>query len=287
MMAAAVSLDDERAGAGSARQDGVPPVWVGVVNLRRQPERRARMVEELARAGVEAEFIDAVDAREVGRELLLKEVYDRGPWGRLKLGHMGCTLSHIRALERFLSRPEPFALVLEDDVHISADLGDWVSEAPRWWPSDADVVKIECWRRNGTWLVMGPATRVQGRELRRLHSRHMGAAGYFVSRRAAERILAHRPRDMVIDHLLFNMNASPLARSLRLYQAQPALVRQVETPRGAAARPGETVPREKLEQGLDYWRRELRRGWMEINRAPRQAVQIACGRAILARPRWA
>lgn len=54
-----------------------------------------------------------------GGELSAKEYFDKAVKGRLKAltpGELGCTLSHIKALELFLASEEDFALILEDDA---------------------------------------------------------------------------------------------------------------------------------------------------------------------------
>lgn len=256
-----------------------------VVSLARQPARRALMRAQMAQAGVEGEFVDAVDLRATPREALLQRCAARGPWGRLRLHDMACTASHLKALETFLAGTEPYALILEDDVFISPEAGAWLGDMG-WWPEGVDLVKVERWRNPRQRIVMGRSVATHlGRELRPLCSRHVGAAGYLLTRRAAERVLAHRPADFPIDHLLFNINASPLARSLTILQLHPALLTQGnEPPPDPAPAPPASVASER-ETGLAYWLREARRGVFEINRLPQQAAALLGG-GLLVKPSW-
>ena len=94
-----------------------------------------------------------------------------------------------------------------------------------WLPEDADIVKFETTKR----LVEVHGRRFYssiGRHLGRLASRHMGAAGYIVTRRAAERLLesTERPPDAV-DHALFRPEAWD-ALELKVYQMDPAPIVQ-------------------------------------------------------------
>ena len=243
------------------------------------------MAKRLAAAGVEAVFHDACDASATPKEDLLARCEPQGPWGRFRLKDMGCTISHLDALAAFLERDEAYCLMLEDDADPSADLGVWLADMS-WWPADAEIVKIERWRSRKLKVLLGrPAGRHRGRTLRRLHSRHMGTAGYIVSRAGARRVVGHRPVNMPIDHMLFNMNASPLAAQLKTYQVEPALVKQADQEPGPA-RPGTSrSDYDRRETGVAYMMRELKRGLYEIRLAPAQMRQLVGG-ATLTRPTW-
>lgn len=59
-----------------------------------------------------------------GGELSAKEYFDLGVKGRsrpLSPSMVGCTLSHLEALKRFLQTDSPYALILEDDAIIPND----------------------------------------------------------------------------------------------------------------------------------------------------------------------
>jgi glycosyl transferase family 25 len=256
-----------------------------IISLRRAVERRATMVEELERAGLAARFFDAVDASELGRDELVKRCVPYGPWGMLRLHDMACTLSHIDALRQFLSGSAAYCLMMEDDVFVSIDLSAWLEDMS-WWPADADVVKMERWRKDSMRIITGPVMAShRGREIRRLHSRYMGAAGYIVNRKAAHEIVAHSPVDLPIDHLIFNMNASRLSKRLVIYQVNPALIKQGNEPKPTQHRPDATV-RETREQGMQYVRREIRRGLYEVNRLHSQIGCILFGGGALIKPTW-
>lgn len=84
-----------------------------VINLRRSVERRRHM--EMQVAGLDHEFVEAVD----GRELDLSDpVYRRGMWP----GEAGAGESHLKVYRRVLEDGLSHALVLEDDVILPSDL---------------------------------------------------------------------------------------------------------------------------------------------------------------------
>jgi len=102
-----------------------------VINLARSPERRAHMVRELDRVGMEHRFVAAVDGRaltaEDRRRLVDEEAVARAPtW--LTPTAIGCALSHLAAYREVLAAGESHAVVLEDDVRLPADMNALVEE---------------------------------------------------------------------------------------------------------------------------------------------------------------
>jgi glycosyl transferase family 25 len=89
-----------------------------VINLRRSPERRQSMTEQLRGTQLDYEFVDGVDGRTLTpaeqTELVSEATAARHP-GWLTSGRIGCALSHLRVYERI---EDEVALVLEDDVRL-------------------------------------------------------------------------------------------------------------------------------------------------------------------------
>lgn len=95
-----------------------------VINLARSPERRAHIRAELDRVGIDYEFIEAVDGRDIDvrdPQIIDPEVLDT-TWFRA--GVAGCAFSHLRIYKKILEDGQESALVLEDDVTLPADLID-------------------------------------------------------------------------------------------------------------------------------------------------------------------
>lgn len=93
-----------------------------VISLNRAAERRAYMASELAKAGLEYEFIEAVDGKTVqvsDPAVVAPTWLGRSPfWPNVA----GCALSHLEAYRRALDEGLRSALVLEDDVRLPLDL---------------------------------------------------------------------------------------------------------------------------------------------------------------------
>ncbi|XP_067662552.1 probable inactive glycosyltransferase 25 family member 3 isoform X2 [Haliotis asinina] len=100
---------------------------VYVINLRRRPERRERMIATLYELGIKAKFVDAVDGK------LLNDTYmdslgidmlpgyaDPYSHRALTLGEIGCFLSHYFIWVEMMEKGYERILVFEDDVRFEA-----------------------------------------------------------------------------------------------------------------------------------------------------------------------
>jgi glycosyl transferase family 25 len=113
-----------------------------IVNLARSTERRAHMVRELRKAGIDHEFVEGVE----GRDLDLSDTNIVYPtWeGRspFRPGVVGCMLSHLKVHRIILDSGAERALVLEDDVILPKDMNALV-EAVSAHMTGAEVVLLQ------------------------------------------------------------------------------------------------------------------------------------------------
>ena len=226
-----------------------------VINLDRRPDRMRSIVDNLDQLGLKGRRIPAVDARTVTDEELNKRVSLNGFFRAIELdrGAGACVLSHLRALDTFLSASDaPAALILEDDAELAADLPMFI-ETVDWWPADAKLVKLETGARNKTRLFSRIcADPYRGRELRRIAVFVAGACGYIVSRDTAHYLLneCHNV-NYPMDHVLFDVRNCRIARDIRPVQVLPGLLCQ---------------PNEMIDSDLDEFRVEkgLTRGFRRV-----------------------
>lgn len=162
--------------------DGVQ-TWV--INLDRAPDRLARVREQLGRLGLPFERLPAVDARTLtpAQRALLDEPAFHRRHGMTPLpGELGCYLSHIEVMRRFLASGAEAALVLEDDVRLHdtlpAVLAALMRCRERW-----DVVKLSA-VHSGTPAAV--ADLGSGHALAVMLSKCTGSSAYLMNRRAAE-----------------------------------------------------------------------------------------------------
>jgi glycosyl transferase, family 25 len=255
---------------------GKPPrTWIAVVNLETASERRENMEREFTKCGISANFFPAVNAREDSSREKMSGIPDYGPWGAVQPHDKACTLSHVELLKAFLDREGEYCLVLEDDVYLSADLKTWIEDLS-WWPEEADLVKIERWRDDRLKVIVGKRAKTfRNRSITKLYSRHSGTAGYFVSRVGAKKIVDAKQKCFPADHLLFNVNASPLAKSLNVYQVNPALSVQGNDPKIVKKNSGPM--RGVIKENVAM--REIKRGLLELSLVPTFLWLIVSGQA--------
>ena len=96
-----------------------------LINLHDATDRYSNAEEMLQREGIEFERIEAVDGR--GKPTSMFPQYDASRalrfYGReLTSGEIGCYLSHLHCVERFLQSDETYCLVLEDDMSAPENL---------------------------------------------------------------------------------------------------------------------------------------------------------------------
>ena len=257
------SFEAGRTRAGGPRTRQAIPAYV--INLDRRPDRWEAISGNLARLGLEAERVPAVDARTVTNDELGRWLDLTRPLFKMGRGSQATFLSHIRAFDRFLDSASPAALFLQDDAELASDLPAFLDTLD-WWPERAGLVKLEAHSKaRRRYFSPECAPRYRGRQFRRISLWGPSAAGFMVDRDAARTIRFRCIEvQMPIDHFLFNLRVSPVARELRPVQILPALVRQ----RGGAVS-SDITPLKRADR-LPL-RARLRRHCMS---APRKAMAV-------------
>jgi len=120
-----------------------------LINLERSTDRLELMKKEFSKSNLTFERISAIDAKNLkGDEYFINNKYDRDLLG----GEIGCYLSHVNALQKFLNSDNDFVLIIEDDAMLPENLKHSVEEVMdqyddlstkhRW-----DVLKLNSRRR--------------------------------------------------------------------------------------------------------------------------------------------
>lgn len=252
------------ADTAAAAGGGAIPVYL--INLDRRPDRRAYMEDQLAAMGLACTRIAAKDAQVVPDAEIATEVALSGHIIRMGRGSQCNALNHFEIMRRLVASGAPAAIVLEDDIELSPDLAGFARDAA-WLPAGVGIVRFEKWSRRVTKKLLGPElgpSPVPGRAIRRLFSRVGGSGAYLITREAAARILAGKGvLRHPIDHLLFNLNVSPLAREVGVAMVVPALARQAWGKFASDIAATRTAQPRPLSA-------QLRRGWFEVNLLPAQ-----------------
>lgn len=156
-----------------------------VINLDRSVHRLAQMDRQLKDISWSWQRLPAADGKTLSmedRQLVDVPAFKR-KHGKMPLpGEVGCYLSHVWAMRRFLETDHAYLLVMEDDLRVGADLPDVVNallgHSEQW-----DVVML-------SGIHSGSPLHVRALcgdyKLSVALSRYAGASCYLLSRQAAE-----------------------------------------------------------------------------------------------------
>jgi glycosyl transferase, family 25 len=129
------------------------------INLKRDIERRAKMLEAASTSGIDLIFIDATEGSGIDIENSTSLGYDRSTrltaFSDMSKNEIACLLSHKRALQNFLAGQQEFAVVLEDDAALAQDFSSAIEglthNVINW-----DIIKLECRRQSPKGLMIVP-----------------------------------------------------------------------------------------------------------------------------------
>lgn len=187
-----------------------------LVNLDRSPGRLEFMRQKFNAIGLAVERVPAVD----GSAIDFAPYADSG----LTPGEVGCFLSHRAIWEKLLRSDDDHALVLEDDVRLSADLPELLANLS-WIPASAGVVKLDM-AGGRVGVAKSACDAPGGRKLCLLRTMHTGGAGYIVSRAYAARLIEESTTlKEAVDNFMFGIDAIAKDDG-RIWQMVPAAVVQ-------------------------------------------------------------
>lgn len=183
---------------------------VFVISLAKSDARRARMRKLLGQTGMNVEFVNAQDGRELTDEHRARYDHERALLyygSRMSDAEIGCFISHYRIFEQIVREGLDWALVLEDDVEIDDRLAEVCSGVIAAL-SRFDIVRLHATRSD----VLHPTTRTIGDlvanltcggAVYRIHRHILGACGYLVSQAGARKMIEAGDRIFLpIDHLM-------------------------------------------------------------------------------------
>lgn len=171
-----------------------------VINLDRSPHRLARIAQQLEDISWPWERLSAAEGKNLPMDDagLVDVASFKRKHGKMPLpGEVGCYLSHVWAMRRFLQTDRQYLLILEDDLRLGPDMPQVVNalmERSEQW----DVVMLSGVRSGRPLHV----SQLLGRYTLAVPlSRYAGSSCYLVSRHAAEVYLRDLlPMSLPYDH---------------------------------------------------------------------------------------
>lgn len=248
------------------------PIYL--INLDRSPDRLEFMAGQLDALGLNWERFTALDAETATDEEIGKEVQLSGQTLRMLRGSQCCAVSNFEVWRKFVETGAPAAIILQDDVFLSSDFSKFAENAD-WVPKNCGLVQLEKWGKHETKKLLGAVidgSPVGGRVIQKLYSRTGGAGAYLITREAAIWALENKGMThFAIDHVLFNMNMSPVSRKLGVAVINPFIAIQ-----------GKDEFESKItgtKGDKKTLRQKLVRIWYEVNLMPSQLWVMLTGRA--------
>jgi glycosyl transferase family 25 len=172
-----------------------------VINLDRDTERMASIHANLVRLGLSYERLPAVMGKDVPdwEKLVDLPAYEwRNRLDMPRAGEVGCTLSHLKAMETFLKTDAPWCVILEDDVEVLPACSEVLRSLAE--KDDWDLVKLFNFHSG---MPVGKRALGSAHHLVVHLTRTTSSAAYVVNRRAAETLLkSMRPISEQVDHAL-------------------------------------------------------------------------------------
>ena len=197
------------------------------INLDRRSDRWAQIgaqAQQLSLTVTRVSAIDAMNAETLGVVSVLRQT---GPFGRLTLPVLSCTMSHIRTWQLIADGDAEWAVVLEDDVAISPGFSSVVQDL-----IDSDglpgLIKLETpTNRGGQLFSQQVRNTVRDFGLYKLFDFSVGSAGYLMRKDVAARALAKIGRiNVPVDHFLFEPAGRPGEFGEPFLLLDPGVVRQ-------------------------------------------------------------
>ncbi|MGC6412675.1 MAG: glycosyltransferase family 25 protein [Candidatus Puniceispirillaceae bacterium] len=162
-------------------------------------ERRQLMAERLGALGLRPHFIDAVRGAEIEANEKARLVSPRRRYhaaGPFQDNALGCALSHHKAWQALIDSGADYGLVFEDDAlgliekaEMAEILARLIEKADR-----LDFVFLATRRQNRPRHKLAPLTRKTHLSLLEYHD--FGSEAYFLTRKAAMKMLAHPEKQM-------------------------------------------------------------------------------------------
>ena len=206
------------------------PLPVFVINLDRRPDRWDAISARLDGLGIEATRIPAVDWRQLPE-------WDTALSRGLLAAAIGNMRSQAIAMRRLLDSDSPAGLILEDDAVLASDTPSLLESVETWWPECSDIVRLERGPSMPRALYSPCGRTPSGRDIRGVARWIGGTAAYMINRRGASLALEAFDdpvrtvsRSRSVDHTLFDLPVSRLARRLRPVQIFPAMAYQDGSP---------------------------------------------------------
>jgi glycosyl transferase, family 25 len=160
-----------------------------VINLEKDAERRASITQQLNSLGIEFSLFNAVDGRQLSEDALIGQYAKTraiAEYREMTAGEIGCALSHIGVYKEMLRVDRKYALVLEDDAQLGAELANTLNELVQTVRAeDQVVVLLTHVDKYSRWDAINLSA---NKKLVKRYGHWWLAHGYFITQAAAAKL---------------------------------------------------------------------------------------------------
>ena len=189
-----------------------------VISLKNQSERRNHITKVFSDLNLTFHFYDAIDTSKIDEFIDKNSIKLRA--SHLSDGEIACYLSHFDLWQQAVDKNLEYIAIFEDDIYLAKDASTLLTEL-NWLPKNFDAIKLET--MNERVSIHKTTKLVNNRYLAKMQSRHMGGAGYIVSRKGASKLINKTLTDGItgpVDHLIFDWL---IHNGKQVYQVTPAI----------------------------------------------------------------
>ncbi|WP_039018691.1 glycosyltransferase family 25 protein [Halocynthiibacter namhaensis] len=247
------------------------PAWY--INLDNRPERRAYMQQHLLDLDLTVERFSAIDANSLSDA-------EASVWQdsthNITKSELCCFLSHRNIWEKIAEGDEEYGVIFEDDILLSPGIKEFL-ETTDWIPENTGLIRFEttCLKVK---LGAPEADLFQTRKLHPLHSTHLGAAGYVLSKNVAMDMLKKSqkvtaPLDIFMFELDFGFEPKQIVPALCVQQQFYKKVFLPDAAKESSLAQGRRIRTQRNRpQGIALVYREIMRVVMQIRRVIRDII---------------
>lgn len=191
-----------------------------VISLKTATARREHIQKEFGKQNIGFEFFDALTpdlAKPLAEKMALQVHEDF-----LTSGELACFMSHVSIWQKMVDEQISHLAIFEDDVYLGENADYFLSQHD-WIQNDWDIIKLEAFAKKILHVPQGMLVG-KDRSLFKLKGRHVGAAGYILSLKAAQYLIKLLKQNLItepLDHILFDPKYHQ--QNMSLYQMKPAL----------------------------------------------------------------
>ena len=199
-------------------------IKIFVISLKNAIERRKSISNQMQKLGIDFEFFDAVDGRELTQGYV-DSVFDKETaeiqWKPMNRGEIGCSLSHMSIYEKMINENIQNAIVLEDDAVLNDDFMSTIEKMITTIPNNIDMVKLGYGKAKCRWWQKKYRINTKYK-INRMYGVVSTTVGYYITVAGAKKILnKNKPK---IVRAIDDITGDFLFGGHELYAINPPLV---------------------------------------------------------------